>query len=92
AEVEMEVTPTPPSDEADVEMEDTPNPPSDEEVLQTLEFVYPNEEIITWEQAIEQAFKVAADSTEPRSFREADRLFDSPFSSLRYLQSSNCCV
>ncbi|KAG9014920.1 hypothetical protein FRB90_005088 [Tulasnella sp. 427] len=48
-------------------------------VLQALETVYPDEELLTHDEAIEccynqlseQALKVAADSTEPRSFREA---------------------
>ncbi|KAG8951326.1 hypothetical protein FRC04_006566, partial [Tulasnella sp. 424] len=60
--------------EAEVELEVTPEPEettSEESVLQALEFVYQPEEHITWDQAAERAFKVAADNTEPRSFREA---------------------
>ncbi|KIO17614.1 hypothetical protein M407DRAFT_32701 [Tulasnella calospora MUT 4182] len=61
--------------EPEVKSEDesqTQDPPEpSEEISQALEIVYPSEEHITWEQAIERAFKVAADNTEPRSFREA---------------------
>ncbi|KAG8976249.1 hypothetical protein FRC05_004499 [Tulasnella sp. 425] len=60
--------------EVEVELEVTPEPEettSEESVLQALEFVYKPEEHITWDQAVERAFKVAADSTEPQSFQEA---------------------
>ncbi|KIO21737.1 hypothetical protein M407DRAFT_28728 [Tulasnella calospora MUT 4182] len=52
--------------EDESQTQDSPEPP--EEVSQALEIVYPSEELITGEQAVEWAYKVAADSTEPRSF------------------------
>ncbi|KAG8971381.1 hypothetical protein FRB90_010521 [Tulasnella sp. 427] len=52
--------------------------PSDEgaALVQAAEIVYPAEELLTFEQAAERAYselacKVAADNTEPKSFREA---------------------